>query len=416
MKPEKSIGRLWESASLRHDALAKLGSDSINRLSKEAEIAERRARTAEYIIVTFLALLSLIILPTAAAHGGRLASDWHAKIVHSQFPLTFFTKHVEIQITALLVGGGVFVYLFLFPSRLGKPLVPKELFDIDRRRVGFIIYGAALIYFVLLVGSILLDQSHIPVIDRPLSWLSVSLLFIPPALVFGLTPCAILLVLFAVTFHRRSSPYGYAPQAIIVRNLFQLLQQIEDIKNISSLSERVRGDIMGLIGHIGFEIEHMFTQIRSENPSARWAERQMRIAALNFLTIRSRFAFPRADTIDDVKSTIVNYISIFVTGEYESLARKELTEPDGILTKPPRARGLRRVLHFVWLFIYIVTPLLVYALVTTVYGIQLPAPAQSFLGILYSAWVGLGLFLFIDRVAPDAKGLLGDVMAMLLRK
>ena len=76
----------------------------------------------------------------------------------------------------------------------------------------------------------------------------------------------------------------------------------------------------------------------------------------------------------------------------------------------------RQVGGLLGLFLLVALPLAVYAELVTHFHIAIPANLNPTAGVIYSGWVALCLIAHIDRVAPDAKAALLDVIKVVLKR
>jgi hypothetical protein len=113
---------------------------------------------------------------------------------------------------------------------------------------------------------------------------------------------------------------------------------------------------------------------------------------------------------------LCKYINIFLSGNLYNLPREQLNEQSGLLFLQQRLRGFRRLASFFAFAFYMAFPPIVLIFLLSAFQIVIHPVLQSAISIFYVIWIVLGIFLFVEKLSPDAKSFLIDLIKIIARR
>ena len=202
----------------------------------------------------------------------------------------------------------------------------------------------------------------------------------------------------------------YITPSTIALELLRLLDRADSIKNPSVLVHYERKEITQSVNRISKFIKYLYRYNTFVDSATQWSAVEMDKAADNFLSLASWIYFPQSTTIECFKEKICIYLNIVLTGNYHELPREPIERLSGLTSFQEKVKGFRKFLMFLYLGGYMALPVIILIVFIVLTRIEVPALAQSALGIIYVVWIILGLFTFSDRLNPDFKEYLKDIL------
>ena len=142
----------------------------------------------------------------------------------------------------------------------------------------------------------------------------------------------------------------------------------------------------------------------------------MRQSADHFLALSSWVAIPKDDTLPELKRKVVFYANNVGAGTYDSLPAADEGEPVGLLRGSPPASIWRQASSLLGLFLLVSAPIALYAGLVAYFRVEIPPGLNPAVIVVYSGWVVLCLFVHIERLAPDAKTTMLEVIRLVFRR
>ena len=414
------LNGLFQRLAVAYSDLSCPSETALMPLNSELERVRRKTNTLRYIAVTAVAVSVFGFFPVLLVGGFRLVRSIQPAVEHLLRQRSYLDSHPEMSFAAALACFSASFYTLILHQRLTRRFARRFLrlglwtpSDIDRTGLPFILYTAFLNYAVLGVGLLFLC-SYSAAGSPWTSW-AVTAWMCVPLPVTSLAPSALLMFVF-VSLYSRLDSYDDAPQAVLLRELLLLLDYLQDTTNSGNVSSERRRTIIRRIGKIADMLRGLCSTKGTPYTSVVGVYRRIGQAADHFLALSSCVAFPREDTLPELKRNVVTYANIVAAGTYDALPMSEGSESEGLTRGSHRMATWRQVGGLLALFLLVALPLAAYAELVTHFHVEMPASLNPPAAVVYSGWVALCLLAYIDKLAPDAKAALIDVIKLVFRR
>lgn len=411
----------YEEARQQHPNIIHLDDDHIDAFEDDLQKHSAADKTTIYIFSVSSAIFFLASYPWLIARSYELAISIQSQLWLGLSRRVYLDNHIEVIIASAIVFSAVIFYTLVLTrletsqrSLFAKYLASKLVIGINRKSVRYVTFALFANYFNILIPLLYL-YSYQSAHESILKWVTVIWLMLPLA-VLSILPTVILFFSLATLYffwHRRNNRPNAAS---IVIELIHLLKELDDVSSLKSMKQSQRENIAIYITEISRQIMAMYDKHAQLNGAAQWSLSEMRRAGLNFLSLCSWIYFPQPETIECLKQRVCWYINIFLSGTYHELPREEVGEQRGIAFIDQRARGLRRIIEFLSFALYMGIPIATFAIIIAFFHVDVPALIQSALSLLYVIWAIFGFLSFSDKIAPDAKILLSDIIKAFIQR
>ncbi|MGA9059582.1 MAG: hypothetical protein WB763_24085 [Terriglobia bacterium] len=414
------LNGLFQRLTVAYSDLSSPPKTALEHLNSELERARRKEDTLIYIAAISAAVSVFAIFPVLLVGGFRLVRSVEPAVEHLLRQRNYLVSHPEMGFAAAAASFSASFYTLVLHQRLARHLAGRfprlglwTPRDIDRTGLPFIFLAVLLNYAALGVGLLFLCSYSAP--GTPWTTWAVTAWMCVPLPVTSLVPSYLLMFVFTYP-HIRYELYDDAPQATLLRELLLLLDYLQDIADSGSVSSERRRTIMRRIGRIADMLRRLCSTKGTRHTSVVGVYRRIGQAADHFLALSSCVAFPREDTLPELKRNVVTYANIVAGGTYDALPTSEAGESEGLTKGSHRMAMWRRAGGLLGLFLVVALPLAVYAELVTHFRVEIPANLDPTAGVVYSGWVALCLLAYIDKLAPDAKAALIDVIKLVFRR
>ncbi len=409
------LAALLESLRSHYPELISPSAVDLSALVLELAQARRRRLTLEYFVVTTTAVVFVVTAPLIAGRCLRAAVAAQPYISNLLSQRAYLTRHPETALAAFLGAFGILYYTLVMPWewRPSRFLDPLRLFaGIELRGWPFVLYATAMNYLAGWAVLLYLNSYADGALQR---WATTVWLFLP-AFAASAAPAFLVVLCLTSVIHERLELYRDAPQAAVLRQLLLLLRSLKGISNPSQLSSAAREDFVWRIIDAARMLGGLCDRGGAQHGPSHQRSQRMRRVGGNFLTLATWVAFPRSDTFVELGRRLVQYTNIMAKGTYDELP---VSDVDDSLRVMPAAMGpkqWRRALDFGLLFLLLSSPLAVFAAALSYFHWELPPGAHTVILVAYSAWVALSLLSYMDKLAPESKAVLIDLIRILGRK
>lgn len=407
---------LFESLRGYYPDLTNPPDSSLASLQEELRQVRSKELTVEYISVTSTALVFIVTFGLIATQGFRAAVAFQADTSRLLRLPEYLTSHPEIAAVALLAGTGAVLYSLvmhqLWADRLHVAFRQNQFTrynQVRRTNWRFILYAMTVNYLagwvtLLFLNSYTLDSA----VAR---WFTIVWLYLP-VLAAAIVPSFVVLFCLGSVTSKRRDRYREGSQAAVLRQLLLLLRQLKDVHSPSEVSSVLRQDLMSRVGSTARMLRTLSGRGGPRDGSSVWSEQRMNRAGDNFLTLASWIAFPKSDTYAEAKRRLVEYSNIVAEGRYDALPSDEVTAETGILAQGVQATQWQRVTGLAGLLLLLSSPLVLFAALVSFMHWELPAAVHTATAVAYSAWIVICLLSYMDKLAPEAKTMMLDLIRL----
>jgi len=383
--------------------------------------ATLKLRTMRYILITLVTIFFLATAPLVLVFGFRAALAAQPTVASALSQKQYLNHHPEIAVAAGLACFAAVFYAFLWPSlrfqhfRLGKfPKTGSWTPSINRVDWRFVVYVALVNYFAMGVGLSYL--SSYTVLSDAVTRGMLTLWIFLPLMPMSLLPTLLLMLIAILISASYDDLFTHAPQGALLLHHLRLLDTLKAVSTPAQLTSDLRRDLTGQIAALGSEFANLYKRGSQQQPSTAWASQRMELVGENVLILASWIAFPKPDTIAHVKSRIVASTNNLAAGTYDMLPSQVVGEDAGLLREVRRTSHLRRIGALAALFALVSGPLVIFVAAVSRMRVNIPSPLQTPAVIAYSAWIVFCLVGYLDRLTPEAKTLMLDVIRLVFRR
>jgi hypothetical protein len=221
-----------------------------------------------------------------------------------------------------------------------------------------------------------------------------------------LAPPCVLLSLLVVAFAIISPIYKFNAEPLrctvqhLALDLMRLIKLLDRVGPLGALGRGDRESVLVEIGSCARQIQRLYDG--SENAARYWAQEQLTLAAVSFLSLATWVYFPQQGTVRSLRIEVFRYLNIFLTGNLHELPRGG-TEGDNVIRSVPRTlSNWKKATVYVSALAYLCAPPVVLIAVSLAQLVSIPAAADAPLATLYLVWVVCGIAFFADKLSADA--------------
>ena len=386
-----------------------MSDDVVEALAGQLRVADLASNTAIYVLVCSAVIATFILAPLLI---GPLVRILHARAAMIDGALSsdqFRRSHPDLTLALTLAAFAAanyatlpFLRFLLFPVHLLG--FQSRAFDLDKRQLSIRLFALVAAYAggpILLIAVIRKFPHPVTLFPDLLAvWLG-----IPIVVLCILANTMLLAMLFSGRIDRIQRT---ASVQDLTLKLLELLQKLDKIAGLPLLTPR---DAQRLVGGV-FDVSSRLRELRDfdRGPADEWASSEMRQAAYNFLRLSAWIYFPQERTLSALREEVVRYLNIFLSGQLHELLRKEMGIEAGLIFRDRPLVGWRKVAMHAVIAVYLILPVLLFGIAIRIFGLQLSAPLQTVISVLYLLWVIVGFFSFSEHVTPDARALLAETI------
>ncbi len=400
MSPSKTP-QSWseEFKILYHDVrtvdpnLITLSPEVIERISGILQHDQSTADTARYVMGATGAMIAL------ALSAVLIRGSW---VFFSSYSSHLLSLLAPPRLGALAIAGLVFAltatsYAIMLPLtyylfRGNHSFLPRSSYmwiDLKNRR--FLLFAGICIYlaFPIIVGAIISADSRAALFVHVIAtaWSCPTLVL----LAFSLA------VLMSTVVYRRP----HAGTQRVALELLRLIHKLGDVTAPAALTRDDRQQLLNQIGNCSSRIRRLYPD--SMDAADDWAQKQVGLAADNFLALSSWLYFPQQGTIESLRSALCTYANIFLTGNLHELPRGETSELQGLYFSSRPITVWAKLLLFLSALAYLGVPPGTVLFWVIYKRITIPAVADGPLILLYIIWTLCGIAVFAEKFSPDAR-------------
>jgi hypothetical protein len=402
MRSRRAFTLQYEGAKSKHPELVTLSQQELDSFEERTANHQKRFESTFFVIgAVSLSVASLLITVGLVISIGfvgsvstRLAGYDYAQPIGSVPGLT----------VGLLMGILVaFCYFVIFPT-LGGGMYSgvdwrNKRFTIPALVVIYLLFGATTLFIALLFQS-----------NRRLLEVLFYIWLIPLGILVALVvPVGVpaVVVMLLEKFHSKQP----TSEIQVTRQLLYLLEEWPRLINNSN-GESKR-DISRRIKTTSDSIRRLYFKTPSDQ-SEEWSAEQMQRAADNLLVCVSWLYVPQAGTSDAIRMRLITFANSFLTGRLHELPRNVLSEEDGFRSPRRRQRIMRTVSLTVAILTYLLVPIVIYFVFRN--RMQQLAVPESFLILLYSLWIAVGLYAYLEQTSENGMTTILDLVKGIITK
>ncbi len=399
MSFENRLTLLYNGAKSKHSELETISPEALARLGELRSLQEKRARTGDMVLLSVLLTIAFFGIAVCIAMSLLFMGSLSKHLAAYDYTRTI------AGIPGLRVGLmlGIFASLSYFlAAPLGKIYYkerPTTFFFSDWSDSRFLIASVLALYLtfgfaIVLFASLGLNSTWRETLFY--IWL------VPPGLVLAFAPVGIPIVGILVQEKLRNR--GTTNNLQVTEELLSLL---DDWPRLLAHIDDSKPDIARRIKRIAESIRRLYFKTPSDR-SEEWSAEQMQLAADNLLVCVSWLYVPQAATTESIRLRVVSYCNAFLTGTLHNLPRNALTELDGFKLPRRRQRIMRTVSTTLAILTYLLLPLVIYFLIRG--RVQQFSIPDSFLILLYTLWIALGLYAYLEQTSQSGMATLVELI------
>ncbi|HEX9062818.1 MAG TPA: hypothetical protein VF941_21820 [Clostridia bacterium] len=301
-----------------------------------------------------------------------------------------------------------------------KPLMPK-LWKVKKPGKRFITFAVICNYLNLLIPMMYLySYANLPLHN---SILIIIIWMIIPLLVFTficlITPIVVILML---SIHNSELKLSREYPLLIIAYLVFILDFLSSKKGFPELRESDKDLLIESIFKISLFIRNMYSLKTPQaskivNDSLNlWSSEQMEIASQNFLSLIIWVLFPQENTYTDLKIKLLNYLNIFITGQYHALPREKTEMDNNSRLLMNKSIKIKSYFPTMLLGFNMALPIIVYILIQKLFQISISPELSLMFNILYLIWAVVIFTLYAGNLSSDAKAFIKDIISSIIKK
>jgi hypothetical protein len=406
----KDFAKLYHTAAEASPGLFRLPEQRLEMLA--ATVAEERLenRTRDFSIIMVLLPFGYLFCAVAVALAFKISRNAVANLSMADLKrLVSVAPGLDYGL-ALFAMSGITYFLLLPLLRLiaSKRLSGRSglhiLLDLDirSRRLWMsgipILYLASGIAIVLVVRQFQITDVHLRLVLQV--WLLCALL--------PLAASPIVFTGFASLLIRRFSTRRHPTEPLVLDQALKCLIQLDRTPSLDATTFEERRWIASRLAELARSIEGLYPITSNSTRSDLWVSAQLRASADNVLALASWLLLPQESTLTAITRELTEVINAFLSGQWHYLPRREVGPGEGLLPSRRRRRLLYTGVLAFGVLVYAFGPLLA-AIVLRAQLPNLEIP-DSLLLLLYSLWLTIGLYIYIEHTVDDPKSLLIDLV------
>lgn len=285
----------------------------------------------------------------------------------------------------------------------------------------FIIFAVICNYLNFLIPMMYLysyDSLHLHIYTQ-----IITVWMIIPLAIFSffclITPFSIILKL---TIDDSELKLSHEYPILVIAYLVAIIDYLSSKKGFFELRERDKDLLIESIVKISVFIRNMYNLKKSEasqgvhDSLTLWNSEQMEIASQNFLSLITWILFPQESTYANLKNKLLDYLNIFITGEYHNLPREKMEMDLKSKELMHKTSKVKSYFPTMLLGFNMALPIIIYIIIQRLFQISI-SPQLSFLfNILYLIWVVVVFILYAGNLGPDARDFVKDIMTSIIKK
>jgi len=426
-KEESSFSVEYGIARRRNPSLRRLSGKVLQQI--ETQIALSRSFVPsdvnDYIAIIVVALVSLASLPLLSETFYFYILNWREAIYASLSAKVFLDSHFGVILSIVLVLFAIPNYTLLLPRIwplfdamtrrfLRSKTKSKRFVDLKSGLGSFryVLFAILSNYLAIILALILIiSYTSLP---KQIVLVTITVWFMIPGVILSIFPLVLGAILVAIIRERRRPSEGKS--CGILFRIVKILNKIDNSGSLLNLSETMREDMAQRISRTGYIITSLYEDKYDDRRHPGPVNAMLLRAGMNFISLRNHVLLPKGDRFLTLKTELCRYFNAFAAGRYNFLfidTKVDSATDKGGLAEPARRQGL---FAFIMLAAFIALPIVLLVFVVNFLRIELAPIVQSLLGTLYIGWVTIGLFVFSDKMKPETKGLIKDLLGSLLGK
>lgn len=402
---------LYAEARKRHNDVLSLPNETVDGICTRLLSSQVNYASARYPLICTAATITIV---AGCLLVGQLIRSLHAYTMEINHVLTnkqFWSSHDDLVMAVFWWACGLSIYSavpFLFlridsSSSIG-PLRARVYRNVNSRSRSVRLFAIIVAYAIapVLVVAFANNFRH-PSTLLPIAlglWIGIPLLFM-----LILVIAALLIAFFGKYIERAKRDASVQRLSV---TLLKMLRRLDDLGHFNLLTSRERRQLVDDIVRVSQDLADLH-DFRAD-PASEWARTQMRQAADNFLRLVAWVYFPQEGTLSSLRAEVIKYLNILLSGNFHELPRGLVGAEAGFVLRDTELKGWRKFAMHAGIAIYLMLPVLVFAILTKFFNLQLTGILQTVISLLYLLWVIVGFFSLSDRISPDARALLADTI------
>lgn len=427
-----TISSLYKNLSSKYNSIIKIDKSEISNYTKNYDTLNNPIQIREYIIVVVSALIFLGYLPIICTYFYSLVIFWEANLLDLLNLNTAFNNNPQFLMSILLILFAIPTYTFLMPNKslldLLFILIPsklkvrikkylnrfrlfrKPIILLNRKNKIFIIFTILLFYIELFLIVILLHSYTVPILlTKIITYIWITL----PLLCVIIFPLLIIVPFFQFVFRflKKSDSEDYYINSKIIYQLLLVIKKLDSIKNVKIASMVEKDSILMALNTISKYIKKIHNPI---NYNDSWAISKIEQISSSIFSLSYLVYFPSKDSHKILIDSLINYLNIFLLGEYDSLPLEPISKLQGSsLDKKFKFRNVKTIISA---GVFLVIPIIILFLIVSLTDIVIEPQLFGFLKILYLSWLIICIIYFLEKFSPDYKNFLIDTLRILFHK
>jgi len=201
----------------------------------------------------------------------------------------------------------------------------------------------------------------------------------------------------------------------IRRNLLMVLATWPKDKQPPFQSPTMRA-LQNSIRSVAFDVRRLEGDHWARDPSQEWAQREFGRASEHLLVCCSWLRLPDEGSMERVRLCLVKFCDAFLVGDMSLLPRSQLAESAELLDPERRPHLVKSFGLLLLSIVYCTVPFLVMLVFRGQVGRLLPSGADSLLTLMYSLWVAIGLYVYIDYTSQQGGTTAIEVLKSILKR
>jgi hypothetical protein len=275
----------------------------------------------------------------------------------------------------------------------------------------FFILFAVLFYYLELIIVISLSYSYSEIIPKALTRVVTLVWLMAPMVLISLLPAVLLFFMIAFLLSLLDNQRQQTVHIeIIIIKIAKLINQINKTDNGKYINLKERKDLAYSIYKISNEIRKIYTKEHAPNKALFWADSQMSKVADSFESLSTLILFPTDNDLSIVTTHMIPYLNGFLTNNYKQLPQELYGDLNSeAFTMKKRWFG-NSLIGFISLGVYMISPIFVIGVLVSLFSVQIEPLIQTLLNILYGAWILFGTIYYSERLSPDFRKSLFDLL------
>jgi hypothetical protein len=199
---------------------------------------------------------------------------------------------------------------------------------------------------------------------------------------------------------------------LLAMKLLEILEKLDKVSDLRLMGAKERDEVTRTIVVGAKRLRRFYAYER--NAAGDWACSQMQTASQNLTALAASVYLPQEGTLPTLKGKLIRYLNVLLSRHLHDLPKVDLDVPEGLVFRERALTGWRRFTVHAGIAMYLMLPVVAFALLVNVYQLHLAGLSQTLFGLLYLAWVIVGFFSFSEIVSPEARALFADTIKVFL--